>query len=282
MAVTPRAASSVVLLGTLGGPGGDAKRSGIATLVRIAGHQWLVDAGDGVVHQLAAAGADERDVEAVFLTHLHDDHTAGLPALMSFRFTRREPPLSIFGPPGTRALVAGALAFLRSNADIRMAEQRNLTPLENLFDVHEVLDGQIFETPECRVAARSNTHFHLAPQGSGASARSYSLRFDCTERSIGFTGDTGPDENLASFFKGANLLVAEMVSSLDISRLPEGLRAHMMEEHLAPEQVGKLANVAGVQTLVLSHVRDVRADDLAVIRHEFRGMVFVGADLQVH
>jgi len=39
---------------------------------------YVVDAGDGVVQRLAQAGVAIREIGTIFITHGHDDHTAGL------------------------------------------------------------------------------------------------------------------------------------------------------------------------------------------------------------
>jgi ribonuclease BN (tRNA processing enzyme) len=62
-----------------------------------------IDAGAGVTRQIAAAGLRDTDIDAVFITHLHDDHTASLPAWMTFAYTEQlnEAPkktFTIYGP----------------------------------------------------------------------------------------------------------------------------------------------------------------------------------------
>ncbi|MGH9576388.1 MAG: MBL fold metallo-hydrolase, partial [Terriglobales bacterium] len=72
----------VVLLGT-GFPRPDPERAGPATAVVVGEKVFVVDAGRGVVLRLAAAELPLKSVRAVFLTHLHSDHTAGLPDLFN-------------------------------------------------------------------------------------------------------------------------------------------------------------------------------------------------------
>ncbi|MEK7381618.1 MAG: MBL fold metallo-hydrolase, partial [Gemmatimonadota bacterium] len=77
--------TQVVMLGT-GTPNPDPERSGPAVAVVVNGTAYLVDAGPGVVRRAAAAAAEHgipglgaRNLGVVFLTHLHSDHTVGLP-----------------------------------------------------------------------------------------------------------------------------------------------------------------------------------------------------------
>src|SRR5260370_10631382 len=79
-----RTATQIVMLGH-GAPGPDPVRSGPATAIVVNGTPYLVDFGPGVVRRAAAAyqkgvvafGPGVNNLQTVFLTHLHADHTAG-------------------------------------------------------------------------------------------------------------------------------------------------------------------------------------------------------------
>ncbi|WP_417563926.1 MBL fold metallo-hydrolase [Microbacterium sp.] len=266
----------MTLLGTAGGPGGHVRRSGIASLVTAGGRRLLVDAGDGVVRQLAHAGHSVNDIDEVFLTHVHDDHTAGLPALLTFRHTMRGGPLTLIGPPGTRALCDGILAYLQANTVIRGREGRLPDPA-TLFTTHEVDPGVIDAGAGLTVVAAENTHYTLT--AFDGAQRSYAFRFEASGRSIVFTGDTGPSTAVEELARGADILVCEMVTDVDIASAPPPVRAHMRAEHLSPTQVGRLAARAAVRTVVLSHYTDAGPNELAAIAAEFDGTVIAGEDL---
>src|SRR5262252_8075703 len=103
-------ATSLVVLGT-GTPNADPDRSGPALAIVVNGTAYLVDAGPGVVRR--AAAAQRQGVQAlapnrldkVFITHLHSDHTVGLPDLIFTPWVlEREKPLAVYGPPGVKAM----------------------------------------------------------------------------------------------------------------------------------------------------------------------------------
>ncbi len=273
------ASDGLLLLGTAGGPLARPDRSGIATLLTVGGKRYLIDAGDGIIPQIGKAGLGPRDIPVVFLTHLHDDHYAGLPGLASFAWTVRGQHLDIYGPHGTADLVKGILQIMTPNARIRMAEQRFDRTPEDFIMAHEYSAGQIFDDGNVRVSAIGNTHFDLAPDSAAASDMSYSFRFETHGRSIVFTGDTGPSAAVAEFARGADILVSEMASIADREAVPPFVRGHMDREHLSPLEVGKLAAAAGVKTLVLTHIGMAGEADVAVIRSVFKGEVILGTDM---
>src|SRR5207302_7613165 len=89
-------AIAVILLGT-GYPRPDAHHAGPATAI-VAGDKWfLVDAGRGATMRIAGAALEYEKLRGVFITHLHSDHTAGLPDVFitSWQFGRKSAPLPL-------------------------------------------------------------------------------------------------------------------------------------------------------------------------------------------
>lgn len=270
--------TELVLLGTGGGPGAMVDRAGIASLVRVAGRPYLIDAGEGVARQLVRAGVPERSLGTVFLTHLHDDHTAGLPALLTFAYTLRTRGIAVYGPPDTSRLITGILAYMAVNADIRGAEQASVAP-ETVVRAKPVVEGIVFADEFVTVDAVRNAHYHFATAAGADRHDSYAYRFRTRDKVIVFTGDTGPSAAVERLAMGADILVAEMTSPADVARVPPDIAKHMIQDHLSPSQVGALAAKARVGTLVLSHIRSVSEQDLGEIRARYAGQIVVGKDL---
>ena len=96
--------SSLVTLGTAAGPSLRPDRAQSSNLLTVNGTHYVVDAGDGVARRLAKAGIDVREIGTIFITHHHDDHTAGLGTLMSLAWDRqRTKPIHVYGPPGQKS-----------------------------------------------------------------------------------------------------------------------------------------------------------------------------------
>jgi ribonuclease BN (tRNA processing enzyme) len=120
----------------------------------------------------------------------------------------------------------------------------------------------------------------------------FAYRFDCPDRSIVFSGDTRPSENLVALARGADVLVHEVMYLPALDKLiasepnAKRLREHLLASHTTTEQVGRIATEAGVKTLVLTHfvpgggyppIPDEVWHD-AVAPH-FKGRLIVGHDL---
>lgn len=261
--------STFITLGTMGGPIPGKARSQPANVLTVGEHAYLIDVGDGAVEQLAKAGVPLGAIESVFISHLHFDHTAGLAALIGLRYQSATPGvLTIYGPPGVHMLVDGILASMRpaAEAGFGIPGATSIAP-ETTVNVVEMRGGARITLAAFTLTAAKNTHYSF-PEGSDLDQRfqSLSLRFDLADRSIVYTGDTGPSGNVEALAQGADLLISEMID-LDqaVARLrrarpdtPEvvfaGVIAHLRAHHLTAEQVGRLAANADVGAIVLTHL----------------------------
>ena len=299
--------TSLILLGTQGGPNFNLQRGETASLLVVEGIPYLLDCGYGTFRALLEAGINFLTLPSIFLTHLHDDHVADLPALLSHQWTQgRVDATTVYGPFGTDALVAAALQFTSANADIRFIdEQRSLRPAE-------MISGKVipatqtvnlaYEDERVRVSTIENTHF---PAWARAQMpyRALSYRFDTVDRSVVFSGDTTYSGNLVALARGADVFVCETIDLATTREwfdrasagnegdlyqdAREGIWQHIIETHASTEQAGRMAAEAGVKTLVLNHVLPGALMDvpesayLAGIRRYFQGEVIVGKDGQV-
>lgn len=270
-AATEKDKTRIITLGTLGGPRAYAERSGSANLLMVGDRAYLIDAGPGVSHQLAKAGLQPVDVNKIFLTHLHFDHVQGLAALLGFNWVRRsDDKVDIYGPPATSDFVKLALAYLDLPLRIYMAEMPPTPPVTELatgHDIDVVGPTVVYEDDKVRVSAVENSHYATIPESHRplGAKRSYSYRFDTPDRSIVFTGDTGPSAALEELAKDADVLVTEIMDMEGTIALQEKLLGlpreklkpvidHMLEEHLAPEAVGRIAANSSVKKVVLTHL----------------------------
>src|SRR5262249_42115220 len=91
------AGTRLIPLGTAAGPPPRPHRAQSSNLLIVNGTLYVVDAGDGVARRIAKAGFNVRDVGTIFITHHHDDHTAGLGTLMSAAWdNQRTTPINVY------------------------------------------------------------------------------------------------------------------------------------------------------------------------------------------
>lgn len=298
------AGSKLILLGTQGGPNVNIKRSEAANLFVVDGVPYLVDCGYGALRAIVQSGVSMLDIGHVFLTHLHDDHTADLVALLSHLWTQgRVKPTEVFGPWGTNSLVEAANHFNEINVEIRLVDEaRSLLP-KDMFKGTVVPAGpkpvNVFSDDRVKVTAVENTHY---PDESKAKIphRSLSYRFDAKDRSVVFSGDTNYSDNLVALARGADVLVCEAML-IDQFRTnfdervkkgyyadnPEGVWHHIISTHTTTADAGRMAQAAGVKTLVFTHVipgANVELPDKVYIEAaaaHFKGRIIVGKDQMV-
>ena len=264
----------VVFLGT-SASAPTAGRAPTALLVRRGGERLLVDCAEGTQRQLMRSTVGLPDLEEIFLTHFHADHTLGLPGLLkTFGLRGRELPLTVYGPPGLRDLLA----------DLRRVFGRVPYPVEGV----EVRPGEALERDGYRIL--------VVPVHHGVSAVGYALdedvrpgEFDAAAadalgipfgpergalqkgdsvtladgrvvtpaevlgeprrgRRVLITGDTAPVESVRVLAEGADVLVHEATFGED-----ERVRADETL-HSTARQAAEIAAAARVRLLALTHV----------------------------
>ena len=167
-----------------------------------------------------------------------------------------------------------------------------MTPLLTV-DVKEVsAAGPVIQDDNVKVSAIIVEHPPVKP--------ALAYRFDFKDRSIAFSGDTAPLAAVAKMAKGADVLVHETmyVPALEKAikdRIAKGwpvtfeaVMAHAKADHTPSEDVGRIAQEAGVKTLVLSHLIPT-IDSISIsddtwrepVAKYFKGEIIVGQDLMV-
>ncbi|MDE2302966.1 MAG: MBL fold metallo-hydrolase [Sphingomonadales bacterium] len=286
-------------LGTAGGPVPTPERSEPANLLTAGDQLILVDTGDGTVDQLARLGLGLAPIRSVFISHHHWDHTGGLAAVIGLRWMNGLPGvLTVYGPPGTQALVAGIVAALGPQSRIGFGVGALPSPPAASVRAVEIGDGARVDLGPLTVTAVANSHFSRPGAPASGDAVSLSYRFQLGGRAITYTGDTGPSEAVTRLARGSDLLVSE---AIDLTALLAAIHAtqpdlspaalapleqHLATQHLAGDEIGRMAAVAGVRHLLLTHLAiapgPVRGSEPALrgaIARAYAGPVDVGIDL---
>jgi ribonuclease BN (tRNA processing enzyme) len=271
--------TQIILLGT-GTPYPDPNASGPATAVVVGKRVFLFDAGAGVMRRMNAARLPISGPEAVFITHLHSDHTLGYPDLiLTSWIMRRVSPLPVYGPHGLQRMTRHLLAAFAEDIQIRTHGLEREVPGGYRVRVHEIKVGVVYERDGVRVTAISVSH--------GSWKEAYGYRIDTPDRSIVISGDTRPSEALVRAARDVDVLVHEVYSPLHLA--PEDRPGgkywpqYMRAFHTSDVELGALAARAKPKLLVLTHIIRFGSSDedlLAGVRSGgFSGPVRVGKDL---
>jgi len=286
LATPPRALAAppgprVILLGTKGGPTPSPLRAPACVCIVDEGRLYLVDCPNGVAGQLAKAGFRLDQLSQVFITHNHSDHVVDVGSLLVLAWgSGLESPVALHGPPPLRRIVSHAVAASRYDIEVRTREEGR-PPLKPLIQVTErTTSGLVHRDARVRVTSATVDHYTVKP--------AFAYRFDLPGRSVVVSGDTTYSENLVNLAAGADLLIHEALYLPGVDRLAVGnprLRDHLVRSHSTTEQVGLVAQRAGVRKLVLSHLvpafSDITDDMwLEGVRKNFKGEAIVGRDLQ--
>ena len=274
----------LILLGSGGGPRPRKESSGAAQVIISNSVAYVIDCGDGVARQLAVAGIPLTTLRHVFLTHQHSDHNADYGNLIWLAWASGlNTRVDTWGPPPLEQMTKLFFQMNGSDIETRIANEGR-PPLVPLVHVHELrAGGEVMRDDNVRVTATLVDHPPVVP--------AFGYRIDAADRSIVISGDTTPSDNLIKLAKGADVLVHSVlyVPAVDrlVARVPNAsaLKASIIAHQTSAEDAGRVAQTAGVKTLVLSHL--VPADDPTVTermwadaaRTHFTGKVIVGRDL---
>jgi ribonuclease BN (tRNA processing enzyme) len=251
---------------------------------------YVLDCGLGVTNQFARTGIPFTAVRSIFITHHHPDHNVEYGPFLLIGWVQGLPPsVQAFGPPPLAQMTRDFLRAYQATIDF-WVEDLKVKPLVPPVVKDVSAPGTVMQDDQVRVAATLVQHPPVRP--------ALAYRFDFPDRSIVFSGDTAPVEAVAALAKGASVLVHEAmyVPALEAyirSRIAAGVpirfedyMAHMKIDHSPVEDVGRIAQQAGVKTLVLSHltpgidgVPDTTWRDEAAKR--FTGEIVVARDLMV-
>jgi ribonuclease BN (tRNA processing enzyme) len=274
----------LVLLGTGGGPRPNKMRYQPAVLIVANDVPYVIDCGNGVSRQMVLAGINLRNLRHIFITHQHSDHNLEYGNLIYNAWVSGfKGKIDSYGPPPLEKMTKLFFDMNVYDINIRIPDEGR-SPLAPMVFPHEISQpGLVMQDENVKVTAALVNHPPVVP--------AFAFRFDTPGKSIVISGDTTPSDNLIKLSKGADILVHEVIHKQSLAKLmaripnADRLLEHIVASHTTIEDVGKVAQAAGVKTLVLTHF--VPADDPSVtdemwrgpVKTNFDGEVVVGNDL---
>lgn len=285
---------TVVMCGT--GTPVPSDRAQSCTAVFAGGQFLLFDAGDGAARSIEALGLPVEEIDGIFLTHFHSDHMADVGEVVSRSWILgRTDPVTVYGGPGIDRVMDGFNSIYALDDAYRHEHHGDsVFPVSSsAADAVRIDDpgseGQVvYEQGGVRVEAFSVDHSPILP--------AYGYRISFGGRSVGISGDSIDTPGLRSLARQADVLVAEVLQrdltvALECAFRRQGdernakLNADIQTYHIGPDELGRLAESEGVQTLVLTHqvpvIDDPDQAEMAFgtpVRAEYGGEVILAAD----
>jgi ribonuclease Z len=220
-------------------------------VVEAGGAAVLLDCGGAAVHRLHRLGVDPLALSHVVVTHLHVDHSYGLPSLVrQLMLMKRTAPLDVVCRPEHaepfRTLLRVFNVWERPNAfPLRLA------PIDLAAGVHA------FTTGGLTVSTAPNAHGPMP---------NFAVRVEAGgSRSLVYSSDTTPCEAVVELARGARTLVHEA------TYLERDRAAGHHANHSTAAEAGAVAARAGVERLLLTHVGSEYHDDMEAVAAEARG-----------
>ena len=252
-------------------------RFGPSILVEAADRKLIFDCGRGVTQRLYQLNIPFNDVDRLFLTHLHSDHTVGIPDLWLTGWVMgRKVPLRVWGPAGTREMMSHLQQAYAFDVHMRRDLDEHLPTEGVAIESHEVEQGIVYEEHGIRVIAFEVDHGPVKP--------AFGYRVDFSGHSVVLSGDTRFSENLVRFAQGADVLIHEVLD-LDAYRqadkiyTPEQIQK-VIAHHTTAEQAGIVFSRVKPKLAVYSHIVPIDAPNLlAATRRNYSGPLELGEDL---
>ena len=299
---TPESDTKLFILGSRAGPSVGGAQYMTCYAVVIGDKVYVVDCGYGASEQLVRAGLRLQDIRNLFITHNHPDHNIELGTLIYFAwYAGLTRPLDVYGPPPLKTVLDAYLQALKPDVDVWLDDIGH--PPMGPVTAHELSRPQaVMDDGTVKVSCTLVKHTPIF--------KSLGYRIDAPGRSIAFSGDTSPMESVVQLAKGADVLVHEAIylnpnqpaaragqagdARIDtgdrrgsaIAGDPQKLLEHVISSHTPVEEAGRIAQEAGVRTLVLAHTVSLMPGVtdgmwIAAARKHFSGEVIFAHDLMV-
>ena len=299
---TPESDTKLYILGSRAGPSVGGAQYMTCYAVVIGDKVYVVDCGYGASEQLVRAGLRLQDIRNLFITHNHPDHNIELGTLIYFAwYAGLTRPLDVYGPPPLKTVLDAYLQALKPDVDVWLDDIGH--PPMGPVTAHELSRPQaVMDDGTVKVSCTLVKHTPIF--------KSLGYRIDAPGRSIAFSGDTSPMESVVQLAKGADVLVHEAIylnpnqpaaragqagdARIDtgdrrgsaIAGDPQKLLEHVISSHTQVEEAGRIAQEAGVRTLVLAHTVSLMPGVtdgmwIAAARKHFSGEVIFAHDLMV-
>ena len=268
--------SKVLVMGS-GDPNPNPYRYGPALAVIVNDYPYFIDAGEGwwraVGYSVQAQPAIDLasimnvlNLKYMFLTHLHEDHTVGLPSFISnpykFAGTLGGVDKKVYGPEGVDEMIAHINSAWRIDRN-EMAQGSIMAKFDGATAVGIPVWPQV-DVNGRKIFEDDNVLVEAFPTGHGFLEHTNAYRFTTKpdNRVLVFGGDGRYSEGLVSAAKDADILFVEGITRKNIKFAPWGGKTEEEKVkvigayHMFPSDMKKLQDDSGVKNIVMVHVQN--------------------------
>lgn len=244
---------------------------------------YMIDCGSGAHERLVQALAQYSnrlqsiDLEHLFLTHLHPDHTVDMPSIVISPWViGREKPLNIWGPVGTQEMVDHIKAAYKIGTDELINHGPRDIP-ELATPITHIKEGIFFEDDRLKLEAIPVKHGNL---------EAYAFKATTADKVIFFSGDTCPVDVIVEKAAGCDILVFEAYCKAGLLTMPKRWHGYFPIVHTSGIEVGEIAAKVQPGMVILNHQMCYGGTTEADLMQEVRdggysGELVSGKDLQI-
>ena len=268
----------LTLLGT-GCPSVDHKRFGPSNLISTKTAKILVDCGSGITQRLHELKVSSADIDALLFTHLHSDHAVDLYQLIiSSWHSYRIKPWKIYGPKGTKKFVNKTMDAWADERKLRISYEARASVKAFDIDVVEFKSLGNLKIKDIKIKYFEVDHKPVK--------YAYGFSFTNKNKKLTISGDTKPCENLMKYAQKSDVLLHEVFIEgeiKEINKMRTQKTLHNVQSyHTTSSEVGKVAFIAQVKNLVLTHFVPTRFNKRnlkKVVKKDFGKDPIIGEDL---
>ena len=274
--------TKLVLLGT-GSPFADPTKSGPSLAIVVNNTSYIVDCGPGVVRRAVEASKlgfpslEASQLNTLFITHLHSDHTIGLAdIILTPAVLDRNAPIRIYGPVGSKKMTADLMSAYKEDIDIRINGLEKADAIAYQVYAQEIKEGEIYKDSNLTVTAFKVQH--------GQWDHAFGFVFQTKDKKIVISGDCTYSENLIKFAKDCDILVHEVYSDAGLKKRTQRWQDYHSTFHTSTYQLADIANQVKPKLLILNHqltFGNTLQSLLDEVQSRYKGVVVNGSDLDV-
>jgi ribonuclease BN (tRNA processing enzyme) len=228
------------------------RRGSSGYALRLSKSTILLDCGNGATWKLGRVGINYLELDHIFLSHLHPDHTSDLiPFLFATKYAtphKRVKPFYVWGGDGFK------------NFFSLLSKAYNDWIMPDKLNIEEIKEGEM-SFDDFKIIARKTPHIDS----------SLAYRIESQGRSLVYSGDTDYSESLVEIAKDADLLIIEC-------SMPDRFK---VKGHLTPAEVSRIANESRAKRLLISHLYPIsdELDVISAIRNDVKAEAVLAEDL---